>query len=617
MITDALRESILLSLLAVNFFIIARLAPAPQMQTLKQTVWYVYAVYALATGIYLYTNSALPYPISDGTIIGAAMLSFVVAIATQYGARRSPTSRERWGIASALLALFAGAYLVYAYGAIHMFRVYALFGMCASLVYLCTAFILLKKKTFIAVGMVFTAGASVAIGILLSVFLLIAESHSMIGPLYAIACALLVSAGSNAAGVYDFPLAPTYDYFDAIERLSKTLNHNLDLSQLFEQIASTMRDLFGTSHMQLVLFSTNAAFSSQPTHSAIRYPEAVRQFFEKEHHGVVADEIAHLLAETDNPKTKRNIALAQLLAIAREYDIALLAPIYLHNKLIAVFGFGHKENGLRYHTKDLSVIRTFVNHAATAVHKAELYEQVKDYSKTLERKVAERTEALRIAHEDQKKLMLAISHNVQTPLTVFKAELHALQHQLPAHHIAAALETAVDDLSDFAYRLLSLAKLEQSHERFNLVKLNITELITDVCEYVRTIAQEKNITLEAEIEQNVHVRSDCKQLRDAMINLLSNAIKYIANEKRITVTLTTTKSAALLSVADTGIGIPQKDMAHVFDRFYRAEGNAHASSGTGLGLAITKNIIEKHGGAISVASALGKGTTFSVRLPLA
>jgi two-component system phosphate regulon sensor histidine kinase PhoR len=135
-------------------------------------------------------------------------------------------------------------------------------------------------------------------------------------------------------------------------------------------------------------------------------------------------------------------------------------------------------------------------------------------------------------------------------------------------------------------------------------------------------AEDKHIELRAELPGEAWVNVVASRIRQALINLVDNGVKYTPEGGRVTIAAVFSAGSGgagtvTIRVTDTGIGIPARDLPHVFDKFYRVQGKAtHGISGTGLGLAITKSIVETHDGRIRVESIEGAGTTFVVELPL-
>jgi signal transduction histidine kinase len=139
-------------------------------------------------------------------------------------------------------------------------------------------------------------------------------------------------------------------------------------------------------------------------------------------------------------------------------------------------------------------------------------------------------------------------------------------------------------------------------------------VVEETAGLLRSMADENKVSLSVRTEA-VEVTGDRDRLREVVTNLVSNAIRYNKEGGRVDVTLRAADGQAVLSVADTGIGIPEKDRPHIFERFYRVDkARSRELGGSGLGLSITKWIVEAHRGSIGFESREGQGTTFTVRL---
>ena len=133
----------------------------------------------------------------------------------------------------------------------------------------------------------------------------------------------------------------------------------------------------------------------------------------------------------------------------------------------------------------------------------------------------------------------------------------------------------------------------------------------------RGAAAAGQVRLEADAPQPVPVRGDPDRLRQVLVNLVGNALRYTPPGGRVTVSAAGEDGAAVLTVRDTGIGIPPEHLPHVFDRFYRCDASrSRETGGSGLGLAIVRQLVAAHGGTVAAASEPGRGSTFTVRLPL-
>jgi len=212
------------------------------------------------------------------------------------------------------------------------------------------------------------------------------------------------------------------------------------------------------------------------------------------------------------------------------------------------------------------------------------------------------------------------SHEIRTPLTILRGELEDLM-RTPGltpelrDSVGSALEEA-ERLSRIVEQLLEMTRLEAGEMLTGLTPFDFAEMTKTTVDQMRLLASEKDITLRFEGTQGLYVMGDPVRLRQVVVNLVDNAIKYTSTGGSISVTSTAANGKAILEVADTGIGIPQEAIPHVFERFYRVDGaRSRQLGGTGLGLAIVKSICTAFGGAITVQSAASSGTTFRVELP--
>jgi len=277
---------------------------------------------------------------------------------------------------------------------------------------------------------------------------------------------------------------------------------------------------------------------------------------------------------------------------------------------------GSKRSGEPYTTEDTRLIETFSHQAATAFERARLFQQVKEYATHLEEKVEERTTELRRAQQNQQQMMVDISHNLQTPLTIFQTKLDGLKRTMLDDAEIRGLEHSLAELSTFTYDLLKLARLEHG-EALAKTAVDLSAIIAEVAEETATIASAHGIRVVSSIVPGLCIAGDAQQLRDACMNLASNAIKYMRprGKREILFSLKSGTDTVICTVQDTGIGIRRGDLKHIFERFYRASGGREDVRGSGLGLAIVKRIVECHGGKIHAESTYGRGTNILISLP--
>lgn len=223
------------------------------------------------------------------------------------------------------------------------------------------------------------------------------------------------------------------------------------------------------------------------------------------------------------------------------------------------------------------------------------------------------------ALEAQARFSSDAAHELRTPLTIMQSEIEVgLRNKKATKSTHADLLKSnldeVEHLRTLTDRLLLLAKQDD-------LVLEPTSLETAAIEAVNRsvpLAQGKKISIDNHVG-SIQVIGNPDSLADLLTILLDNAVKYSPEKSTITLKATKKNRAAILTVADTGNGIGAKDLPHIFDRFYRADTSRSSQNtgGHGLGLSIAKTIVEAHNGLIAVSSKKGKGTTFTITLPLA
>lgn len=213
------------------------------------------------------------------------------------------------------------------------------------------------------------------------------------------------------------------------------------------------------------------------------------------------------------------------------------------------------------------------------------------------------------------------SHDLKNPLGTIMLMAALLRHEIsPTNEKALAylsnIDTSAHQMRELIINLLDLARLE-APVALEIKPHDIVDLLKDVCREIKARADEKGVFLTCNITANdIICRFDKLRVRQVLLNLLSNALKYTPPLGHITIELMTEDGEVLIQINDTGIGIPENDLDHIFERFYRVEDEAHqAIEGTGLGLAICQTIIDQHHGRIWANSEVGVGSSFYFTLP--
>jgi signal transduction histidine kinase len=219
------------------------------------------------------------------------------------------------------------------------------------------------------------------------------------------------------------------------------------------------------------------------------------------------------------------------------------------------------------------------------------------------------------AFERQQTFVADASHELRTPLAVIRANAEFLQQEQPESEEAAEILAETDRLASLVDALLALARGQAGSgaER----ALDLGDLVTSSSQAMLPLAGDRKVALDVEAAPGMEVRGNPDQLRQLVLILVDNALRYTPEGGRVTVDARPVDGTAVVAVSDTGIGIDPDALEHVFERFYRADdARTRAFGGSGLGLSIAEQLVTGHGGRISADSTPGRGSTFTVTLPL-
>ena len=242
-------------------------------------------------------------------------------------------------------------------------------------------------------------------------------------------------------------------------------------------------------------------------------------------------------------------------------------------------------------------------------------------------------EKIFLAHEEQRRLkelsalksyfISSVSHELRMPLTsirMFAEMLRAKSVKSPRlrREYLEIIEGESERLSRLIGNILDFAQIERGMKEYRYAPTDLREVMKRSSHAIRYQVLSHGATLRIRVERNLPlINADGDALEEAILNLLSNAIKYSTTVKKIDVRVSRSKGRIRIEVADKGVGIAEEELPHIFARFYRVR-NEHTRQvgGAGLGLALVKHIVEAHGGAVTVSSVVGRGTTFTLDLPI-
>lgn len=269
-------------------------------------------------------------------------------------------------------------------------------------------------------------------------------------------------------------------------------------------------------------------------------------------------------------------------------------PLIAKDKVIGALEAINKRQG-QFSEEDQEVLMDLGAQAAIAIENARLFQQ--------------------------SDLIAELIHELRTPLGSLRTATHILQNKEVSEEQRQKITQVLYDetcrLIDMTSAYLDLARLESGRIQFNAQIFDPRILLEECASVIQPRATERSLEFRFAIpEQLPPLRADRDKIKQVILNLLSNAVKYNCREGQVVLAAEAQPGTLTISVGDTGWGIREADLAHLFEKFYRAQPTEKMASGTGLGLAISKQIVEAHGGKITVESRVGAGTTFHVLLPL-
>ena len=287
-------------------------------------------------------------------------------------------------------------------------------------------------------------------------------------------------------------------------------------------------------------------------------------------------------------------------------------PIISKEKLIGILNLGHKEDKSLYSDEDLELLSTLANQAAIAIENARLYENLKQSQVTLRR--ADRLSSLGL-------LTAGLAHEIRNPLVAIRTFTQLLPERYEDAEFRNGFQglalKEVDRICGLINDLLSFARPSKP----NVAPENINDVVENIVRILEAQAKEKGILIVRDLANGLpKAWIDREQMKQVFMNLILNAIQAMQGEDSITIStreISRRGTAPVgqfvqIEVRDTGVGIPEENLDHIFDPFF----TSGKEEGSGLGLAVSHQIVQEHGGFVTVESKIGHGTAFFVHVPV-
>ena len=268
-------------------------------------------------------------------------------------------------------------------------------------------------------------------------------------------------------------------------------------------------------------------------------------------------------------------------------------PLITKNKVVGVLEVVNKKRG-KFTDADESILTVLGAQAAVAIENARLFQQ--------------------------SDLIAEFVHELRTPLASLSTATYLLlrpeMSREQSDQIVNNIHNETLRLNSLASSFLDLARLESGRVQFRKTRFSVADLIYECRDVMMSKAQETNIQIRVDVPSDMPLmEADRDKIKQILLNLTSNAIKYNRPNGSVIITGSFTDEELTITIQDTGLGIPEDSLPHLFEKFFRVREHEGKASGTGLGLSICKQIIQGHNGRIEVKSKMGVGTSFSVHLP--
>ncbi len=382
--------------------------------------------------------------------------------------------------------------------------------------------------------------------------------------------------------------------YQKLINISCDLASELDLNILLSKIVNAASEISDSEEASILMFdpAKNTLYFQAATNLDSQLKRGLVVPLEESIAGWIVQNQKPIIV--DNPqKDKRHFDTIETITNIK-CDSLLGIPLTSMGKVIGVLEVINKHGG-SFTQEDQDVLLALGAQAAVAIENSRLFLQ--------------------------SDLIGEFVHQIRTPLSALNAATHLLKSNRvddqQKKKMIDIMEAEIEALSDMSTSFLDLARLQSGRKQYSVAEFNIKELLTECYDIFYSEAKHNQITFLLDLPASLpRVLGDRKQLKQALINLLNNAVKFNHEGGEITLRGLGKNKQIIISVTDTGLGIPEEEQSHIFEKFYRVRSHRDQVPGTGLGLSVVKQIIIDHGGEISFTSEENIGTTFTVILPV-
>ncbi|MBC7233758.1 MAG: GAF domain-containing protein [Chloroflexi bacterium] len=402
--------------------------------------------------------------------------------------------------------------------------------------------------------------------------------------------------------------------------IATAVSSTLDLTQMLKLIAQRTAEACQVHRCSILLFDEQRQ-RIQPLMSQYASGATDKELWERFRYHTYAQKVEEVpvlrrVIEDRQPLVLQGAAISALPeAWTRPFGIhsLLIVPLVARDCVIGIMALDHVDPEGRFAQDQINLAMTIGSQVAVALENARLYQQV-----------VEEQSRLREIDRFKSNIVANVSHELRAPLSSIKAYTELLLHGADGgngdlrREWLSVIDRETDHLTTLINDFLNMSRLEAGHFELNKVPLHLGEVVAEVVDSLRVQAEQRGITIDLEVQTGLpRLAADDNLMRIVVRNLVSNAIKFSHDGGHVRIRVWREGDALQFSVQDEGIGIPPEAIPHLFTKFFRVPTpNAASAQGTGLGLALAKEAVLAHGGRIDVESTPGKGSRFTVVLPL-
>ncbi|MBU0732407.1 GAF domain-containing protein [Patescibacteria group bacterium] len=432
-----------------------------------------------------------------------------------------------------------------------------------------------------------------------------------------------------------------YNYQRTLKNLTTELTTIIDIDKIFSLIIDSISIAMGIETACVLLtkeegknrftyrVQVNKNFNKSEI-DKLKKGNFIAKYLKKYKRILVVNEL-HREKDLNNDKTTVLSNLEKMEKQLKDLRISICLPLLAKGELIGIIILGNKASKDAFTVEDLDLLETMTHQASVAMENAQLYEEVQDLNKNLEKKVDEATKEIQEKNvhlnellEMKSEFLTVASHQLRTPTSVVRGMLSMLDEEGSSmskkdrENFIAQAYMASNNLEHIVHDLLSATELEGGKIQYNIEPYDILPEVEDVIKERQWMADEKKLKLKLDKPKKklAPIMADKIKLHELIGNMVDNGIHYTP-KGTVTVGFNTEPGKITIWVKDTGIGLDEQQKEEVFKRFVRGKDALHINpNGTGLGLYIVKKVVESMNGEVAVESpGKGKGSTFSLTLP--